>query len=538
MSYTSLSFFIFVFVSITAYFVFPLKKYKWTVLLAASYAFYLFFGYKYVFYIIFTTLVTYITALLTDRIGTNGKTALDENKALWNKEQKKAFKAKLKTRKKLILAACLIINFGILCFLKYYNFLAEGLNTLFFSSGTGIPVFKLILPLGISFYTFQAMGYVIDVYREKVKAERNFFKLALFVSFFPQIIQGPISFYSQLASQLYESHPFSFNRLKHGCELMLWGFFKKLVIADRALVAISGVLEDYTSYNGVAILVAALMYALQLYADFSAGIDISRGIAQILGIDMAQNFRRPYFSRSISEYWRRWHITLGAWMKDYLFYPIATSSMFMGISKRIKGTKFGKTKAGAHVAKVLATSVASLAVFFIVGIWHGANTKYVAFGLWNGGIIMLSTLLKPCFDFVRIKLRIKETNPFFIAFQLIRTFVVVLVGYYFDIAPNAKGAIVMMYRSLTSLNVRLGLRQILTLQFRLNDCIILFFCTAIMLLVSIIQERASDASIRVMLDKRSVVVRWGVIFVAIMAIILLGVYGPGYNQADFVYGQF
>ena len=496
------------------------------------------FGYKYVFYIIFTTCATYFTALVTERVSVKAKATLDANKTEWDKEQKKAFKKKIKTRKKLVLTACLLINFGILTFLKYYNFVADGINSLFFSGGEGLPALKLILPLGISFYTFQAMGYVIDVYREKVKAEHNFFKLALFVSFFPQIIQGPISFYSQLACQLYEPHPFSFNRFKHGCELMLWGFFKKMVIADRALVAISGVTACYTAYDGTAILLTALLYALQLYADFSAGIDISRGVAQIIGIDMAQNFRRPYFSRSINEYWRRWHITLGAWLKDYLFYPIATSGLFMSISKRIKNSKFGATKSGAHIAKVLATSFASLVVFFVVGVWHGANMKYVAFGLWNGGIIMLSTLLKPCFDWLRIKLKIKEKNAFFIAFQLIRTFVVVLIGYYFDIAPGAKGAIDMMCRSVSSFNFPLGLKQIRSLGLRTADWWILLAGAGIILAVSLIQEKHDGESLRVMLDKRSFAWRWILIYAAIMAIIILGMYGPGYTQAEFVYAQF
>lgn len=252
------------------------------------------------------------------------------------------------------------------------------------------------------------MGYIVDVYREKTEAQHNPFKLLLFVSFFPQIVQGPISIYDQLANQLFEPHEFNFTRMKYGMELILWGFFKKLIIADRAVIAISTVTADYGKYGGTTLTFTILLYALQLYADFSGGIDISRGVAQIFGIDMIDNFKRPYFSKSINEYWRRWHISLGGWLKNYLFYPIAMSNVFLNAGKKIKGTRFGKTAAGTHVSKVLPTSVASLIVFLVVGVWHGASWKYVAFGLWNGLIIMLSILLQPVFDGITDKLHINR----------------------------------------------------------------------------------------------------------------------------------
>ena len=212
---------------------------------------------------------------------------MKEKKKEWDKDQKKKYKNKVKIQKRLIMTLALVINFGILAFLKYYNFFAGSLNDILgaFSLDFSAPSLKLILPLGISFYTFQSMGYIVDVYREKTEAQKNPLKLLLFVSFFPQIIQGPISFYDQLAVQLYAPHSFDFTRFKYGCELILWGFFKKIVIADRAIIAINTVLDGYYDYSGTTLTFTILLYALQLYTDFSGGIDISRGVAQILGIE-------------------------------------------------------------------------------------------------------------------------------------------------------------------------------------------------------------------------------------------------------------
>ena len=539
MSYTTIEFFLFVGITLLAYFIFPAKKYKWTVLLVASYVFYLFAGYKYAFFIVFTTLSTYGVALWIDKIIKKSKEVIKEKKKEWSREEKKAYKNKIKIKKRLVMSLVLVINFGILAFLKYYNFFAGSLNDLLgFTDNGGLPIFSLVLPLGISFYTFQSMGYIVDVYREKVSAERNVAKFALFVSFFPQIIQGPISFYDQLAHQLYEPHKFDFTRFKYGLELILWGYFKKLVIADRAVIAINTVTAEYTQYNGTTILFIVLLYALQLYADFSAGIDISRGIAQILGIDMVENFKRPYFSKNINEYWRRWHITLGAWMKNYLFYPVAMSNLFITASKKMKGTKFGKTSAGAHIAKVLPTSVASLIVFLMVGIWHGANWKYVGFGLWNGLIIMISILLEPVFKATLKKLHINGESFGYGIFQMVRTFVVVLVGYVFDIAPDFSGAIDMMRMSLFDQHIMEGYREILTLGVSKIEYLLLALCTVLIFVVSVIQERHSNECMRDILDRRSAVVRIGLITLCIVAILVFGIYGPGYNPAEFVYMQF
>lgn len=540
MNYTSLNFILFVALTVLVYFLFPFKKQKWTVLLVASYVFYLFAGYKYVAFILFTTVSTYLFALWINRIGVKSKETLKLNKQTWDRDKKKKFKNSIKHKKRLVMALVLVVNFGILAFLKYYNFFAGSLNDVMgmFGIGFSAPTLKLFLPLGISFYTFQSMGYIVDVYREKVAPEKNIAKLALFVSFFPQIIQGPISFYDQLAHQLYEPHKFDFTRFKYGMELILWGFFKKLIIADRAVVAINTVTADYAAYNGTTLTFTILLYALQLYADFSGGIDISRGVAQIFGIDMVDNFKRPYFAKSINDYWRRWHITLGAWLKNYLFYPLAMSNLFINASKKMKGTKFGSTKAGAHIAKVLPTSIASLIVFLVVGIWHGANWKYVAFGIWNGGIIMISILLKPVFDWVLAKLRINAQSFSYGVFQMFRTFLVVLVGYVFDVAPNFAQAMNTFKLAFTDQSFSVGWSQISELGLDKFDYAIIIFAMIVVFVASVIQEKHNSTTIREMLDKKSFALRGLVIFAGLMLVLVFGIYGPGYDPAAFVYMQF
>ena len=541
MTYTSLNFLFFVLATALVYFVLPFKKYRWTVLLAASIFFYCTWSYQLGAFMLFTTLSTYLIGLWLNKVSLKSKAVLKEHKSEWSRDDKKKYKNKTKVRMRLVMTLALLLNFGILAFLKYYNFFAGSLNDLLgaFSFDFSAPSLKLILPLGISFYTFQSMGYIVDVYREKTAPQKNPLKLLLFVSFFPQIIQGPISIYDQLAVQLFEGHDFDFTRFKHGCELIMWGFFKKLVIADRAVIAITAVTADYNKFGGTTLTFTILLYALQLYADFSGGIDISRGVAQIFGVDMIDNFKRPYFSRSINEYWRRWHISLGAWLKNYLFYPVAMSNAFITASKKMKGTRFGKTASGAHIAKVLPTSVASLIVFLVVGIWHGASWKYVAFGAWNGLIIMVSILLEPLFISAKDKLHIKDTNIPFMLFQMFRTFLIVLVGYVFDVAPSFSQAMRTFWLFFTNQNFKLGYSQISNLGLGKKDYLVVLLGGLIIFIASVIQERSKDGiDIRHMLDKKPFILRFALLFVGLISIVVFGIYGSGYSAADFVYAQF
>lgn len=534
MALTSIRFALFVAVCLIVYYAFP-KRIRWVVLLAASYVFYGIVCFKYMPFILLTTLSTYAGALGIERIAVSGKKVLKAQREAWKPEEKKQYKAVVTRRKKAVLIGVLLLNFGFLAVLKYYNFFADSILSLFNQFGIAItmPKMGLLLPLGISFYTFQTMGYIIDVYRSRVAAEHNPAKLALFVSFFPQIIQGPISRYSELAQQLYEPHELQYENIKYGFQLILWGLFKKMVIADRAVSIVQIVCDNPTSYSGTFIAIAACTYAVQLYADFSGGIDISRGVAQMFGIQIAENFKRPYFSTSISEYWRRWHITLGAWLKDYLFYPIAMSPAFLKFGKKTKKSL------GKHVGKVLPASIATFITFLVIGIWHGANWKYVAFGLWNGAVIFLSSLLEPQFRKVTETLKIRTQCFSYRLFQMARTFIIVLIGYYFDIAASCGEALQMLKRSVTDFHIRdiKNMEVIHSFGLGLLDYAIMAVGAFTILVVSILQE-TTQASIRETLDKQNFWFQWAVMLIGILCILLWGVYGPGFDVAEFVYMQF
>lgn len=537
MTYTSFAFAIFAIITIAVYYLMPYKKYQWAVLLVAGLTFYLYNSYRFVFYIVCTTASIYFAAKYIEDYAKKTKELAKQKKEELSRAEIKAFKKERKKREKRILALVLILNFGILFLLKYYNFMVGGLFELLGFSRSETPFIKLFLPLGISFYTFQATGYLIDVYRGLVKAERNFFKFGLFVSFFPQIIQGPISEYEQLGIQLTKEHKPEWMRFKMGCQLILWGLFKKLVIADRAIYFIQKCTSEYTRYNGFIIFLAGLIYALQLYTDFSGGIDISRGVAKILGIDMIDNFRRPYFSKSLGEYWRRWHISLGAWMKKYVFYSLAMSNAFIKLSNKFKRDGNELSPARAHLAKTLPSALAIFIVFMFVGLWHGANSKYIGFGAWNGAVLMLSMLLKPALMRLGEIFHMKD-NFLWNLFRMLRTFILVLVGYYFDIAKNFGSAIDMMARAVSGWNFERAMNQLPAMLPQLQDFPILLFACIILLICSILQERKGVESPGELTRSHNIVLQWIVIIVGILLVAVLGIYGPSADPSDFVYMQF
>ena len=371
MAFTSAAFVGLTALSVLLYYALP-KRTQWCVLLLASLAFYLAGGVKSIVWLVLIILITWTAGLLLGR--QNAKTPAD-----------KAGKAAIQCRKKRISALCAVCCFGLLFAMKYWNFTLELLPS---TLGSHIPRWDFLVPLGLSFFIFQSMSYVIDVYRGKQECEKNVLKYALFVSFFPQMVQGPISRYGQLAPQLTAERDLCWADLQAGLQLALWGYFKKLVIADRAAVLVNNVISESCPYGGAVIATGIFFYCIQLYCDFSGGIDITRGVARMFGIDMVQNFRRPLFATSLTDYWRRWHITLGSWMRDYVFYPLSLSKPFgkrgKWARKHLKGTP----------GKIFATSAATYIVYLIIGSWHGANFRYIAFGLWNGTLITASLLME------------------------------------------------------------------------------------------------------------------------------------------------
>ena len=508
MSLISMEFLIFVGIAVIGYYLIP-KRFQWIWLLIFSYIYYASSGIKILFFLLYTTITTYGTGRLLDRV--NHK-ELPRNEA--------------KSRKRRILIGCLLLNFGMLAVLKYTNFAIENVNAIFHA---GISFQKLILPLGISFYTFQSMGYIIDVYWGKYEAEKNPFRFALFVSFFPQLLQGPIGRFDRLARQLYEQHSFDLLKAQYALQLMLWGFFKKLVLADRAAVVVNQVFQNYTQYSGVTNIVAVLMYSIQLYMDFSGGMDVVMGVAALFGVELDQNFKRPYFATSITDFWHRWHITLGTWMKDYIFYPVSLSK-WMG-----KFGKWSKKAFGKKTGRVVPICVANIIVFLVVGIWHGAAWKYIAYGLYNGLIIAISSLLAPLYRKGFEKFHINPKSGAWHVVQILRTFLLVNISWYFDMAVSLSAAFAMMKSTVTGFSLAtLTDGSLMMLGLDKLDYMILAMGCLVVFLISFLKERGIQ--IRESLGRTPLVIRW-----AVYGMLVFGIPMFGYvmtTTGGFIYAQF
>ncbi len=510
MAFTSWTFALFVGAGVLLYYLFP-KKLRWSVFLLLSYGFYLMGGVGMIGYLLFTTVSTYVLGRLI------GGVKKGETKEEKNKQKKK---------KRLFAAIALILNFGLLYFVKYWNFTLDLINV-----PGNILRFNILLPLGLSFYIFQSMGYIIDLVRGKYEPEKNIFRFALFVSFFPQVTQGPIGRFNELSPQLFSGNEFSFDNIKEGLKLMLWGYVKKLVVADRASVIACAVIDNYQDYSGGVILFGVIFYCLQLYCDFSGGIDIARGVARLFGVDMAHNFKRPLFATSLADFWRRWHITLGAWLKDYLFYPITLSKPFINLGKFTR--KHIKGKAG----KILPTSMATFIVYFVIGIWHGASWKYILFGCWNGVIITASLLLEPYFINVKNKLKIRDNANWYRVMCIVRTNIIVIMGRYITRAAGVGAALDMAGRTLfdfapgslfdgTILNLGLGVYD--------------YVVIALGVVLIFILELGDELGVRITekIEKKGIVPTFLMIFAAILIFVVFGIFRGDYISSEFIYKQF
>ncbi len=529
MSFTTLQYFIFLTVGVLAYYLIPKSK-QWCMLLLLSYVYYCSFTPKTVGFLVFTTISVYIGGRLLGNANDLSKAYLAEHKQEMSKEEKKAYKERTKKTKRLIVVCMLLLNFGMLGAVKYLNFIITNIDAFVLAIGHGqyIEPTTILLPIGISFYTFQSISYIIDVYQGKYAPEKNVFKFALFVAFFPQLLQGPIGRYDRLAPQLYAGRKFDLKTVEFGVQRIFWGLFKKMVLADRAAVLVTQVCADYQNYGGFYNIMAVLMYSVQLYADFSGGIDVVIGTAQLFGITMDENFRQPYFSKSIGEFWRRWHITLGTWMKDYIFYPFSLSKAMN------KFGKWGKKHMGTYLGKTLPVCLANLLIFFIVGIWHGAAWKYIAYGMYNGVIIAVSNLLEPVYHKGLAACHIASDSKGWTAFKIFRTFVLVNIGWYFDIAPNFKVAMTMMVQSVTKLNMhQLTDGSMMRLGLEAFDYAVILFGCVIILVVSILKERG--IAIRESVAAKPLVVRWCAYYALIAMILFLGYIGA---TQGFIYAQF
>ncbi len=538
MAFTSFYFLIFIAAVVGCYYIMP-QKVRWIVLLAASYAFYLISSPKTFVFILFTTVVTFFGGKYIGRLNNEHKEYLAVHKNELSRDEKKELKAAVKKRKRKMVFLVLLADFGVLAVLKYFRYYIE----LLAQSYAGLQLdMGVLIPLGISFYTFQSAAYIIDLYRSKIDADTSLPRFALFLSFFPQIIQGPIARYDQLAAQLYEGHRFSYTNFTHGMQLILWGFFKKLVIADRVAILVSQVFDNYGDYHGAIVFAALLGYSVQIYADFSGGIDIARGVAGMMGIDMAHNFMRPYFSDSISEFWRRWHMSLSFWCRDYIFYPISLSKFFGKAGKKLRSVL------GDRIGKLFPVLVAQMATFITIGIWHGAEFKYIAYGLYNGGIIILGLLLEPQLKKMVQLLHINVKSSAWKVFCIVRTFFLIVVGRMFPKAESFSAAM-SMYASIIGIGAGADaaanaagsgdagfLTTLLSLGLDWGDFVILLLGCIVWFRISWLQEKGTK--IRESMGEMTLAKRWAILLLGFAAVLVLGVYGPGYDASAFIYRGF
>lgn len=386
-------------------------RWRWRMLLAASYCFYGWGNPRFLIFLMLSGFSCYVCARLMD-----GHT--ENIKRRW-------------------LAACQILNLGILCFLKYSNFLIETLQTW----GLAFQPFNhLILPLGISFYTFQNLSYVLDVYRGSIPAERDGLRFALFSAYFPQLAEGPIGRYAQLSPQLLVDSGFDRQIFVSGLRRILVGCCKKMLIADRLALFINAVYAAPENFSAGVLIIVVFTFAFQLYADFSGYMDIALGASQCLGIKLCENFEAPFFSRSVSEFWRRWHITMGAWFRDYVYYSVLRSRFCDQLRDRLENPAHRK------LAGQLTTAVSLFCVWALIGLWHGAAWTFVVYGLLNGAVIILAVFLSAFYGRTRKRLRLRESKPAYQIFQMLRTFLLISLFLVFFRADTMAQAWLMIRR--------------------------------------------------------------------------------------------
>ena len=487
---TSFSFVFFVPVLLAVYYLIP-RRLQWGLLLLVSLGFYAAGGARYLGFLLFTAVSVYGSACLMD--------------ARQREEGGPGNRG--------ILVLCLTANFLILGLCKI-SLVVPGLM------GLG-------LPLGISFYMFQATGYLIDVYRGKAKAEKNFLKFLLFVSYFPQVVQGPISKFGFLSRTLYGEHVCNVKEISFGVQRMLLGYFKKLVIADRIAVAVAALRGP--EYLGVGFFLLTFFYAIQIYCDFTGGMDIALGLSQALGVTLPENFIRPYFSKNTAEYWRRWHITLGQWMKDYIFYPLSVSRPLMKLGRwaRKRWKKFGKR---------LPVYVAAVVTWAVTGIWHGITPNFLVWGMLNCGVIIASQELEPVYARFHQRYHLKE-KFWYGGFEVLRMFFLMNLIRACDLFPHVgeyfrrMGSLIWCpsFHLLTDGSLMgLGLSGL--------DYTIILVGMVILFLVS--WGEAERGSIREVLYGKSVVWQYLVFFGLFLIVLLMGHYGVGYEASAFIYNQF
>lgn len=502
MNFNSLQFLIFFPVVTLLYFVIP-RKVRWIWLLVTSYYFYMGWNPRYAVLIATSTVLTYLSGLLIDR------------------ENRKSVNPHAERNKKMWVALSFLLNLAILFFFKYWGFFTSNVIALGGALGVTItmPAFDVLLPVGISFYTFQALSYTMDVYRGEIYAEKNLFKYALFVSFFPQLVAGPIERSKNLLVQVNQPHDFDADRARDGLLLMLWGFFQKIVIADRIATLINQVYNNWQEVAGISIVLATVLFAVQIYCDFGGYSSIAIGAAQVLGFSLMENFRQPYLSLSCSEFWRRWHISLSSWFRDYLYIPLG-------------GNRKGRWRKYFN----------NLVTFSVSGLWHGAQWSYVAWGGLNGLYQVIGDILKPARLKVLNALHIDRETRVWRAVRIVMTFCFIDLAWLFFRAPSFMTGVRMIHRVLRNLYVSSlfipgpdGSLGLYTLGLDAAEFWLAVVAIIILAVVDMVKEKHP---IRPMVTALPTVPRWIFYLVSVYVILIFGAYGPGFDASSFIYFQF
>lgn len=532
MKITSFAFLGFILAACIIFHLFPPKK-RWWVLLAASVAFYLSFSVTGIFAMIGTALLTYFAGLRVQKQKDAYADWLQTNKETADKNTRKTKKAFYQKQQKLLVAGTTAVTLGILFMCKYYGAFASGFNDLFNTRMWTAE--NILLPFGISYYSLQLIGYLVDVHRDVIQAERNPLKVILYGGFFLSIMQGPFNRYNDLMPQICDAGQKERVHADYRSAILriVEGYIKKLCIADQFAIVANEVFTNYTEHKGIGIAVGIVCFSVQLYSDFSGYMDIIVGIGQLFGIAMPENFRQPFFSRNMSEFWQRWHITLGLWLKDYVFYPILKSNAFKKMGKALSA------KVGKNAARKIPTYLGMLILWTLIGAWHGAGLHYVfGVGILQFLYIFSGEIFNPLFVKIKRILHINDKKLYWHIFQSLRCTALMIFAWVFFNAGSMRIALQM----LISMRRRPLLRHLLA-AFP-SDVIdgpyrtMLYFgiCIVLLLLLDLLHEKGF--SVREYIYKKPYPVRLGFYLALAFTIIIFGAYGNQYILKDFIYMDF
>lgn len=499
MDFITGAFLLFFTICVAVYYSIP-KKGQWIWLLLCSIFFYLCASVKLSIFILFSIISSFVAARRLEQLCAREQAVREKT----DPDQKKD--TDVNVHKKAVAALLIGSNAGLLFLLKFAS------SGSFFVTRLHLGRLAFLLPMGISFYTLQIIAYVVDVYRGKYPAEKNFLQYMLFVMYFPQILQGPIARFDQLKKQLCSGHTFSYATFVGGFELMIWGYFQKLVIADRAAVIVDRLFGEYRSYTGVYMLLAGVLYSIQLYTDFNGCVCIARGASEMLGITLAENFDHPYFATSIQDFWHRWHMSLSSWLRDYVYIPLG-------------GNRKGKLRKYVNI----------LLTFLVSGLWHGMGLTYLVWGFLHGLYQIIGSLLMPVRDRL---VSLTKTDRSCFSHRLLKqlcTFFLVMLAWIFFRADSVTQALQMIRQMAVFNPWVLWNQSVYLLGLDAKNVWILFFAIVILLLVSIWQTKTD---IRGWLAKQGIVFRYAVVYLALFAVLIFGIYGPGYDAVQFIYGGF